>query len=112
MIDFLILFHGNLFTNVKIFETLAHPFNLGYLLAMQYRNIGHTSFSKFSNLAEDDSIFPYLFLLFAEFLTYKINSNRNKQGIVIDDTNYLISQRDCTKLLDGSENRSKPLLMR
>lgn len=34
MIDFLILFHGNLFTNVKIFETLAHPFNLGYLLAM------------------------------------------------------------------------------
>lgn len=34
------------------------------------------------------------------------------QGIVIDDTNYLISQRDCTELLDGSENLSKPLLMR
>lgn len=34
------------------------------------------------------------------------------QGIVIDDTNYLISQRDCTELLDGSENLSEPLLMR
>lgn len=54
---------------------------------------------------QGDPISPYLFLFCAEILAYKIKSNKTIQGIVIDDTEYLISQYsdDTVLILNGSE---------
>lgn len=54
---------------------------------------------------QGDPISPYVFLLCAEMLAYKIKSNENIQGIVIYDTEYMIFQYadDTVLILDRSE---------
>ena len=58
---------------------------------------------------QGDPISPYLFLLCAEILAYKIKGNQNIHGVQIDDIEYLMSQYadDTAVILDGSEKSLK-----
>ena len=55
---------------------------------------------------QGDPISPYLFLLCAEIFSHKIKSNKNIEGIKIEDNEYLMSQYsdDTVIILDGTEN--------
>ena len=55
---------------------------------------------------QGDSLSPYLFLLCAEVLGIMIRQNKNIKGILIDETEFKLSQYadDTVMFLDGSEN--------